>query len=260
MKTVSRIYMYLVFIFLYAPIFVLIAFSFNNSKSRIVWSGFTFQWYYRLFENREILAAFYNTIIVAVIAAVLATILGTMAALGISRTKKWSQKIIMNITNIPMMNPEIVTGVSLMLLFVFINSVTGFLKPGLLTLILSHTTFCLPYMVLSVLPKLRQMDSNTYEAAQDLGCNYFQAVFKVILPQIIPGIITGMILSFTMSIDDFVISYFTSGTTQTLPMTVYSMTRKMVSPEINALSTVMFMVVFALLIIINLRQAKEKEV
>ena len=174
--------MSLIFIFLYAPIFVLITFSFNNSKSRVVWSGFTFQWYYRLFENQEILSAFYNTLIIAVISAVLATVLGTVAALGISRAKKWSQKIIMNVTNIPMMNPEIVTGVSLMLLFVFVNSATGFLKPGLLTLILSHTTFCLPYTVLSVLPKLRQLDSNIYEAAQDLGCNYFQAVFKVILP------------------------------------------------------------------------------
>lgn len=164
----------------------------------------------------------------------------------------------MNVTNIPMMNPEIVTGVSFMLLFVFIYNRTGLLKPGMLTLVLSHTTFCLPYVVLSVLPKIRQMDPNLYEAAQDLGCNPARAFFKVVLPEIMPGIITGMMMSFTMSIDDFVISYFTSGTTQTLPIAIYSMTRKLVSPEINALSTLLFGAILFLLIAINLRQVKEK--
>ncbi len=251
--------MALIFIFLYAPIFVLVIFSFNNSKSRVVWSGFTLKWYYRLFENQEILSAFYNTIIIALISAIIATILGTVAAVGIIRSKKWQKQIIMNITNLPMVNPEIVTGVSLMLLFVFLYISFGIFKPGLLTLICAHTTFCLPYVILSVMPKLRQMDPNIYEAAVDLGCSPIQAFFKVVLSQIMPGIITGMILSFTMSIDDFVISYFTSGTTQTLPITVYSMTRKIISPEINALSTVLFLVVFALLIVINLRQVKDKE-
>ncbi len=259
MKIINKVYMFLIFIFLYAPIFVLIVFSFNNSKSRVVWSGFTFKWYNRLFENQEILSAFYNTIIIASISAIVATALGTAAAVGIIKSKKWQKQISMNITNLPMINPEIVTGVSLMLLFVFLYNTFGIFKPGILTLICAHTTFCLPYVILSVMPKLRQMDSHIYEAAMDLGCNPMQAFCKVVLPQIMPGIITGMIMSFTMSIDDFVISYFAGGTTQTLPIAVYSMTRKIISPEINALSTVLFLVVFVLLIVINLRQAKDKE-
>lgn len=250
--------MFIVFAFLYMPILVLIVFSFNNSKSRSVWSGFTFKWYYRLFENSEILSAFSNTLIIAVIASILATVLGTMAAVGIVKSKKWTKRIMMNITNLPMVNPEIVTGVSLMILFVSIYSSTGFLEPGMATLIISHTTFCLPYVVLSVMPKFRQLDPNLYEAAQDLGCNPLKAFYKVVLPEIIPGIITGFIMSFTMSIDDFVISYFTSGTTRTLPITIYSMTRKMVSPEINALSTLLFGVIFILLVAVNARQIKDK--
>lgn len=163
----------------------------------------------------------------------------------------------MNLTNLPMINPEIVTGVSLMLLFVFIYDKFSILKPGIITLILSHITFCLPYVVLSVLPKLRQMDKNLYEAAIDLGCHPIRAFFKVVLPEIIPGIVSGMVLSFTLSIDDFVISYFTSGTTQTLPLAIYSMTRKIVSPEINALSTILFISVLVLLLLINVGQIKD---
>ena len=163
----------------------------------------------------------------------------------------------MNLTNLPMINPEIVTGVSLMLLFVFIYDKFGILKPGIITLTLSHITFCLPYVVLSVLPKLRQMDKNLYEAAIDLGCHPIRAFFKVVLPEIIPGIVSGMVLSFTLSIDDFVISYFTSGTTQTLPLAIYSMTRKIVSPEINALSTILFISVLVLLLLINVGQIKD---
>ncbi len=260
MKLFSKIYTFLIFLFLYAPIFVLITFSFNDSKSRSVWAGFTFKWYNQLFQNQEILNALSNTLIIAVISALLATILGTVAAVGINSSKKWTRRIIMNVTNIPMANPEIVTGVSLMLLFVFINRSFGILKPGMTTLILAHKTFCLPYVVLSVMPKLRQMDPNLYEAAQDLGCNPLKAFFKVVLPEIVPGIVTGMMMSFTMSIDDFVISYFTSGTTQTLPIAIYSMTRKMVSPEINALSTLLFGIILTLLIAINLRQIKDKNV
>lgn len=259
MKAFNKLYTFLVFLFLYAPIFLLVIFSFNNSKSRSVWSGFTFKWYAKLFENSAILSSFYNTLIIAAVASILATVLGTIAAIGIMGTKKFYKKLIMNITNIPMINPEIVTGVSLMLLFVFIYNRTGLIKPGMLTLIISHTTFCLPYVVLSVLPKLRQMDPNLYEAAQDLGCSPVKAFFKIVLPEITPGIITGLMMSFTMSIDDFAISYFTSGTTQTLPIAIYSMTRKMVSPEINALSTLLFGTIMFLLVIINLRQLKEKK-
>lgn len=257
-KILSKIYVYLVLTFLYLPIFVLMIFSFNNSKSRVIWSGFTFKWYFRLFENQEILSAFYNTLIIAGVSSLLATALGLVASIGIVRSKKITRSAVMSLTNIPLINPEIVTGISLMLMFVFLHNNLGMFKPGLFTLICAHTTFCLPYTILSIMPKLRQMDSNIYEAAQDLGCNSAQAFFKVVLPQIIPGVITGLIISFTMSIDDFVISYFTGGTTQTLPITVYSMTRKIVSPEINALSSLLFLVVFALLLIINLRKEKDK--
>ena len=247
----------MIFIFLYAPIFVLMVFSFNNSKSRVVWSGFTLKWYSRLFANQEILSAFYNSMVVAVVASIFATILGTLASVGIVKLKKWPKKIVMNLTNLPMINPE-VTGISLMLTFVFIYSRIGILKPGLITLVIAHITFCLPYVILSVTPKLRQMDSNIYEAAQDLGCGPIRAFFKVVMPQIMPGIITGFIISFTMSIDDFVISYFTGGMTQTLPIEIFSMTRKIISPEINALSSALFFVIFVLMVTINLRQKKDK--
>lgn len=260
MKVLDRVYMSLVFVFLYLPIFVLIVFSFNNSKSRSVWSGFTFRWYMRLFENKEIISAFSNTIIIAVVASILATVLGTTAAIGIIKTRGVVKKIIMAVTNIPMINPEIVTGVSLMILFVLIYNTTGLLEPGIVTMIIAHTTFCLPYVILSVIPKLRQLDPNLYEAAQDLGCTPAKAFFKVVFPEILPGIITGGMMAFTMSIDDFVISYFTSGTTKTLPITIYSMTRKIVSPEINALSTILFSVIFVLLFAINIRQIKSKKV
>lgn len=257
MKTVSRIYTGLIFFFLYAPIAVLIAFSFNDSKSRVNWAGFTTKWYTRLFENEEILTALVNTLLIAVLAAVISTVIGTMAAVGINGMNKWLKRIVMNITNLPMVNPEIVTGVSMMLLFVFVYSRFGIFQPGFATLVMAHITFCLPYVILSVLPKLRQMDSHLYEAAQDLGCPPVRAFFKVVLPEILPGIVTGMIMAFTLSIDDFVISYFTSGTTQTLPIAIYSMTRRIVSPEINALSTLLFGVVFLLLVIVNLRQIHE---
>ncbi len=256
LKSISKLYMGLIFFFLYSPLVVLIAFSFNKSKSRNVWTGFSLKWYANLFADKEILRALFNTIIVAIIASVLATIIGTIACFGILKMKKWTKKFIMNVNNLPIVNPEIVTGVSLMLLFVFTYNTFGIFRPGILTLILSHTTFCLPYVVLSVLPKLRQINPYLYEAAQDLGCTPSRAFFKVILPDIMPGIVTGMIMAFTLSLDDFVISYFTSGTTQNLPIAIYSMTRKIVSPEINALSTILFAVVLFLLLVVNIRQTK----
>ena len=255
MKIVSKIYTALIFVFLYAPILVLIVFSFNDTEtsSRTVFSGFTLRWYERLFQDRYILEALLNTLIIAVVSAVCATVLGTMAAVGINRMKRLPGKIMMNITNFPMVNPEIVTGVSMMLLFVAAVSLFGGAS-----LIIAHITFCLPYVILSVLPKLRQMNPNLFEAAQDLGCPPVRAFFKVVLPEIMPGIVTGMIMAFTLSIDDFVISYFTSGTTQTLPIYIYSMTRKRISPEINALSTVLFACILVLLVIINVRQARDE--
>ncbi|MCH3971483.1 MAG: ABC transporter permease [Oscillospiraceae bacterium] len=257
MKAVSKVYMVLIFLFLYAPIFVLILFSFNNSNamSRSVFSGFSLRWYRQLFGDRMILEALRNTLIIAVVAAAVATVLGTLGAIGINSLKgKWARRMAMDVTNLPMVNPEIVTGVSMMLLFVIAMRAVG-AGLGFGSLIIAHITFCLPYVILSVRPKLLQMDPHLYEAAQDLGCTPVQAFFKVVLPQIAPGIVSGAMMAFTLSIDDFVISYFTSGTTQTLPIYIYSMTRKRISPEINALSTVLFAVILVLLIVVNVSQS-----
>jgi len=243
----NKIYVGLVFAFLYIPIIVLIVNSFNASKSRTVWTGFTLDWYKRLFANETIFSSLLNTLIVAAIASVIATLLGTIAAISIYNMKKLSRTIVMNVTYLPLLNPEIVTGVSLMLLFVSLNMNFGFT-----TLILSHITFCVPYVILNVMPKLRQMDRNLIDAAMDLGCNSMQAFTKVVIPEIMPGIITGFLMSLTYSIDDFVISYFTYGpSSQTLAITIFSMTRRKVSPEINALSAIIFVVVLVVLLIMN---------
>jgi spermidine/putrescine transport system permease protein len=259
MKTASKIYTALIFIFLYAPIIVLVVFSFNDTttSSRTIWSGFSLKWYKQLFEDRLILEALRNTLVIAVIASAVSTLLGTVAAVGINNMKKIPKKIMMDVTNFPMINPEIVTGVSMMLLFVFAVNMLGGHSLGMWSLILAHITFCLPYVILSVIPKLRQMNPYLYEAAVDLGCPPVKAFFSVVLPEIMPGVITGLIMAFTLSIDDFVISYFTSGTTQTLSIYIYSMTRKRISPEINALSTLLFAVILILLISVNIHQARD---
>ena len=193
----GRLYMALIFLFLYAPIVVLIVFSFNDTKtmSRSVWSGFTFRWYARLWEDSMIQQAVWNTLLIAVLSALIATVFGTVAAVGLYRMRGWRKKVMMNLTNFPMVNPEIVTGVSMMLLFVFMAQVFKLGSLGLWSILIAHVTFCLPYVILSVLPKLAQMDKNLYEAAQDLGCPPLQAFRKVVVPQIMPGIVTGMILS-----------------------------------------------------------------
>lgn len=253
-KTVSRIYMALVFLFLYAPIAVLIAFSFNSSKSRSVWTGFTFDWYSKLFHNAEIMNSLKVTFSVALAASVIATVLGTLAAIGIFNMKKKSRSAIMNITYLPLLNPEIVTGVSLMLLFVFAG-----IKFGYITLVLAHVSFCVPYVILNVMPKLRQMDRSLCDAAMDLGCNNRMVFTKVIVPEIMPGIVTGFLMSFTYSIDDFVVSNFTYGSSdsQTLSILIYSMTRKKVSPEINALSAIIFLVVLTVLLVMNISDVRK---
>lgn len=240
--------------FLYLPILVLIAYSFNESKSRAVFTGFTFDWYKKLFSNQLILSSLANTLIVAAISSVIATVLGTASAIGIHAMGKRARSIVMNITYLPVVNPEIVTGVSLMLLFVYLRTTLHIpLEMGLLTLVLAHITFNVPYVILNVMPKLRQMDRHIYEAALDLGCSPTQAFFKVIIPEIMPGILSGFLMALTYSLDDFIISYFVSGpTSQTLPVTIYSMTRKKVSPEINALSTIIFLVVLGALIVMNI--------
>ncbi|MDD6060890.1 MAG: ABC transporter permease [Ruminococcus sp.] len=257
MKKLSKLYLVLILLFLYVPIFVLIVFSFNESKSRSVFSGFTLDWYKRLFNNRIIISSLINTIIIAFAASIISTILGTLAAIGINSMRKVPKAMVMNVTNMPIINPEIVTGVSLMLLFVFFAARMK-IEFGFVTLLIAHITFDVPYVILNIMPKFRQMDPHLFEAAQDLGCSPFQSFKKIILPEIMPGIISGFLMAFTYSLDDFVISYFTSGSTsQTLPITIYSMTRRKISPEINALSTLIFLVVVIILIVKNIIEGRQ---
>ena len=260
MKKLGKLYLALIIFFLYVPIFVLIVFSFNETKSRSVFTGFTFDWYEKLFHNRIIMTSLRNTIIIAVIASIVSTILGTLAAIGINSMKKVPKAVVMNVTNMPIINPEIITGVSLMLLFVFFAARMN-LEFGFVTLVIAHITFDVPYVILNIMPKFKQMDPHLFEAAQDLGCSPFQAFRKVVLPEIMPGVVSGFLMAFTYSLDDFIISYFTSGSTsQTLPITIYSMTRRKISPEINALSTLIFIVVLIILVgknIIENRAAKK---
>ena len=265
----SRFFTLLVYVFLYAPIVLLIVFSFNATKSNRVWGGFSTQWYVELFHNTRLLGALRTTIILSVLAAVIATVLGTAAAIGFYSMRRRSRTAFLAVNNIPLTNADIITGVSMMLLFVFAIGVfnDSFLsellgvrwRTGFGTLLIAHITFNAPYVILSVMPKLRQLDPNIYEAAQDLGAPGFLAFRKVILPEIMPGVLNGLIIAFTMSIDDFVISYFTKGSgVTTLAVEIYTMVKKPVTPEINALSTLMFLVVFALLLTVNIRQARQE--
>lgn len=251
---VSHIYLVLIFIFLYAPIVVLIVNSFNAAKSRAVWGGFTFDWYRKLFQNADILNALSTTFIVAILSAVVATLAGVISGIGIyALPNKW-RRAILQVTNIPNITPDLVTGISLMLLFFFLKAKTGFW-----TLLAAHISFSIPFAVLSIMPKLRQMDMSLYEAALDLGCTPLKAVQKVMIPEIMPGIVTAFILTLTLSIDDFVISYFTAGNqVTTLALVIYSMARKSVNPQINALSAILFGTVFILLVIINIRTSGKK--
>lgn len=256
---VSKIYLALVMLFLYLPIFMLIVLSFNGTNSTSVISGFSFKWYVELFKDSATINALINTLLLAVTSAITATVIGTLAAVGIDKMKKgFVKSSVMTVTNIPMMNPEIVTGVSMMLLFVFIGSILG--ANGVLgfwTLFIAHVTFSLPYVILNVLPKLRQTDANLSQAAQDLGCTPIKAFVKVVLPSILPGVVAGLIMAFTLSFDDFIISYFVSGPKfQTLPIRIFSMTKKRVTPDMYALSTIMFIVILILLILVNVLQAK----
>jgi len=254
-KNLGRIYTALIFLFLYAPIIILIIFSFNNSKSRGNWDGFTIKWYVELFKNDEILRSLYYTLIIATTSSIISTIMGTFAAIGIYDMRGLPKKISLNLNYLPVLNPDIVTAISLMVLFRIVN-----LELGLITIILAHVTFCTPYVILSVLPKLKQMNKHLAEAALDLGATPFYSIRKVIIPQIMPGIITGALLAFTLSIDDFVITFFTAGKgVSNLSMTIYSMARRGINPVINALSTLMFLTLIILLIIIYKRSEKEEE-
>lgn len=262
MKHLSRIYTTLVMVFLYAPIAVMVVYSFNASRSTSVFGGFSLKWYAELLNDSSTIEALENTLVLAVLSSVIATILGTLSAVGIfSMKKKWTKTAAMTVTNIPMMNPDIVTGISLMLLFVFVGQMVGSGNSlGFGTMLIAHITFNLPYVILSVLPKLRQTDHHLSEAAQDLGCTPFAAFFKVILPSIMPGVFSGLMMAFTLSLDDFVISYFTTGPDfQTLPIKIFSMTKRRVTPDMYALSTLIFLSVLLLLILSNVAQAKSEK-
>jgi len=255
LRFLKKLYVNAILLFLYAPIFILMIFSFNASKSRGTWGGFSLKWYEELFKSGDIMQALYYTIIVAILSTIISTALGTFAAIGISEKRGIWKKVLLNLNYLPVVNPDIVTAVSLMALYSMMR-----LKLGFITILLSHIVFSTPYVVLSVLPKLKSLDPNLAEAALDLGATPFYALRKVIIPEIMPGIITGALLSFTLSIDDFVISFFNTGNGVTnLSIEIFAMARRGVKPTINALSTLMFLTMMVLLIIIYKRDEGGKK-
>ena len=259
MSPLSKLYVAFIMILLYAPIVVMIFFSFNESASTSVITGFSLRWYKSLLYDQATITALRNTLILAVCSSLFATVMGTAAAVGINAFRnKHIKKATMGVTNIPMMNPEIVTGISMMLLFIICANMIGVTDAlGFGTMLIAHITFNLPYVILSVLPKLRQLDKFLPEAAMDLGCTPLQAFFKVILPSISTGIFSGLMMSFTLSLDDFVISYFTQGPSfETLPIRIFSMTKKRVTPDMYALSTLIFVAILFLLILLNVSQVR----
>ena len=262
MKPASKVFTALIMIFLFAPIVILLVFSFNEAKSLSVFSGFSLYWYRELFRDSETLNAVKNTLVLAVSAAAISTVMGTAAAVGINKLRnRYLHAVMDTVTNIPMINPEIITGISLMLMFVFVGRLFGAATSlSFWTLLIAHVTFCLPYVILQVLPKLQQMDKSLPEAAMDLGCTPLRAFLKVEIPEILPGIVTGMIMAFTLSLDDFVISYFTTGNGfQTLPIRIYNMTKKTVTPKMYALATIIFFVILALLLVSNLSDSDSSQ-
>lgn len=257
-RTLKKVYMALILILLYAPIATLVVLSFNASKSRAKWGGFTTKWYVSLFQNDEIMQALYTTLIIALLAAIIATLVGTLASIGINNMRRRFRSVYMGVTNIPMLNSEIVMGVSLMLLFII-----GRIELGFSTILMAHITFNIPYVILSVTPKLKQTNKSAYEAALDLGASPAYAYWKVVMPDIMPGILSGFLLSFTMSLDDFVVTYFTKGPgIDTLSTKIYAEVRKGIKPEMYSLSTILFITVLILLLLINMspseKSAKEK--
>ena len=259
MSPLSKLYVAFIMLLLYSPIVLMIVFSFNSSASTSVITGFSLRWYESLLHDSATMNALKNTLILAVSSSLIATVMGTAAAVGINALRnKFAKKTIMGVTNIPMMNPEIVTGISMMLLFIFCAKLIGVTDAlGFTTMLIAHVTFNLPYAILSVLPKLRQLDKYLPEAAMDLGCTPVQAFFKVILPSISTGIVSGLMMSFTLSLDDFVISYFTQGPSfETLPIRIFSMTKKRVTPDMYALSTLIFVAILILLVLLNVSQVR----
>lgn len=261
-KHSGNIFIGIIYFLLYVPLLVMVFFSFNEAKSTSVFTGFSLKWYRELFSSSTTMTALKNTLILAVLSSVIATIIGTAAAVYIYYLrKKWWKNTLDIVTNIPMMNPDIVTGVSLMLLFVFVGRLVGAANSlSFITLLIAHITFNLPYVILNVLPKLNQTDSHLVEAAQDLGSTPTEAFFRVILPAIMPGVTSGLLMAFTLSLDDFVISYYTTGSSfQTLPLLIFSMTKKAVKPDMYALSTIIFVTVLVLLLAVNIGQIKAAE-
>ena len=247
-------YLSLMLFFLYAPILVLIVYSFNESKTMGHWTAFSLRWYTQLFHDSMVMEALTVTLTIAILSATFSTIIGTAAAIGIHSMKKGPGRgVVENISQLPIVNPDLVTGISLMMLFAFMN-----LKDGYVRMLIAHITFNIPYVIFSVLPKLKQSSNTLYEAALDLGCTPMMALWRVVLPDIMPGVVSGFILAFTLSLDDFVISYFTTQGVQNLSIYIYSMARKGINPKINALSTLMFAAVVTLLLIVNLKTIREE--
>ncbi len=263
-KYASRIYLCIIFAILYIPILTLVLFSFNDSESTANFTGFSLEWYKKLFSDENAFIALRNTLILAVSSAALSTVIGTAAAEGIYKMKtKWFKTVVTSVTNVPMMNPDIVTGVSFMLFFaavVGLFKIADYDDIGFFAMLIAHTTFCLPYVILNVLPRISELGNSLTEAALDLGCTPAEAFFKVKLPNIMPGVISGAVMAFTLSLDDFVISYFVSPSNfQTLPLLIYSMTKKTVKPDMYALSTLIIVTVFTLLILSNLKNFKNTD-
>jgi len=257
-KRIYTVYMAIMLLFLYVPIFILMILSFNYTPSRSYWGGFSLRWYQGLFNDPHIFPALRTTLIIAVLSALIATIIGTFAAWGINSLGAKSKSVVIGLTNLPVFNPEIVTGVSLMLFFIAAIRIAGFGGMGYITLLLAHVSFNVPYVILSVMPRLRRLDKNLFESAMDLGASPVQAFVRVIFPAIRPGIVTGALLAFTLSVDDFIVSFFTTGAgVSNLSILIFSMARRGINPRINALSTLIFLTVMILLYIISRRDSKK---
>ncbi|MBO5094563.1 MAG: ABC transporter permease [Lachnospiraceae bacterium] len=256
MRSILRkCYIFLIFLFLYAPILTLIVLSFNASRTRAKWGGFTLKWYVSMFQNRAILQALSNTLLIALLSAFIATVIGTIACISMQAMKRRNRAVIMGITNIPMLNADIVTGISLMLLFITLG-----LRFGFLTILLSHITFNIPYVILSVMPRMKQLNPSVYEAALDLGASHIRAFFKVVFPDILPGVLSGFLMAFTMSLDDFIITHFTKGPgIDTLSTKIYTEVKKGIKPEMYSLSTLIFVTVLILLFLVNHSPSEHKQ-
>lgn len=255
-EIIKKFYLFIVLLFLYMPIITMVVLSFNSSKSRAKWGGFSFTWYKAMIEDRYIMGALYNTLLIALISSIVATIIGLIASIGIYNLKKIPKSIFMSVTNIPMVNADIVTGISLMMFFVAFGISLGFN-----TILLSHITFSIPYVILAILPKFRDMKQNIVDAALDLGATPVQAFFKVVIPEIMPGIVSGFLIAFTMSLDDFIITYFTKGAgMHTISTLVYSQTKRGINPSMYALSSVIFGSVLLILVISNFVSRAKEEV